>query len=72
MAQKQKSKGGRNKVKCQKYRLRNNREKNKLVRILHSNGYVDAFNWAKASGMQDILARIIKAKVLHGHGQFLA
>ena len=52
MAEKQKKSGGakkigRNEEKCKKYRSSKNREKNKLKRILQSNGFAAAEKYAE-------------------------
>ena len=44
-------KHGRNKEKCAKYRTHKVREKNKIKKVLQSNGYTYAEKWAKANGV---------------------
>ena len=42
---------GRNKVKCERYRRQKIREKNKIKRIIQSNGLEYAIAWAKKNGV---------------------
>ena len=52
-------KAGRNKVKCERYLHERRREKNKLPRVLQSNGARFARVWAKANGMVTELERML-------------
>lgn len=45
-------KHGRNEEKCKKYKLAKIREKNKLKRVLKSNGYKAAVKYAKLHGLK--------------------
>lgn len=63
MAEKQKKSGGgrkleRNKDKCKSYRSSKTREKNKLKRILHSNGLAEAEKYAEEKELLGYLRSI--------------
>jgi len=49
--QKGKSKAGKKKAKCERYRNGKVRERNKIKRILQSNGLAYAKMWAKERGV---------------------
>jgi hypothetical protein len=48
-------KHGRDKAKCQAYRQHNQREKNKIKRILKSNGLTYATDWCKKNEVMFLL-----------------
>ena len=63
--QKQKKGGGskkigRNKVKCAHYKAMHTREKNKLRRVLRSNGYGEAVTWATKHNVLSYLKELVK------------
>jgi hypothetical protein len=51
-------KAGRSKAKCQRYHDHKMRERNKLKRILRSNGYAYALAWAKANVCTNLLPSV--------------
>lgn len=53
-------KAGKNKAKCQTYRAMKTREKNKIKRILKSNGFAAAEVYAKGYNMTGYLAGLVK------------
>lgn len=53
---------GRNEDKCKKYRASKNREKNKLARILQSEGVVAANNYAEKKELWVYLRKLIAQK----------
>jgi len=53
-------KAGRNKAKCLFYRTMHTREKNKIKRILKSNGFPAAEEYAKQYNMTGWLAGLVK------------
>jgi hypothetical protein len=50
---------GRDNVKCAAYRAHQQREKNKLPRILRSNGIEYAMEWAKKNGVIALLNKLV-------------
>jgi hypothetical protein len=53
------NKAGRNSAKCKKYRANKNREKNKIKRIMHSNGVQAAEQYAEVFGLQGYLRNLL-------------
>lgn len=53
-------KHGRNKIKCERYRREQRREKNKIRRILRSNGLQAARAYAARYGLQAYLDRLLR------------
>jgi len=53
-------KHGRDKAKCQKYRDHQTAERNKLKRVLQSNGYTYAQEWAKKNGVIAYLNKMVQ------------
>ena len=51
---------GRDKVKCAAYRASKVREKNKVRRVLASNGYKQAVKYAREKGLTDYFAKIVR------------
>jgi hypothetical protein len=49
---------GRNADKCKKYFAFHTREKNKIKRVLQSNGRAYAETWAKAHNVSSLLAKL--------------
>lgn len=61
---KKSEKQGRNGTKCKKYRVNNTREKNKLKRVLQSNGLVAAEKYAEDKGIWGFYKALLKARGL--------
>jgi hypothetical protein len=59
---------GRNSVKCQRYRDRKSRERNKLRRILKSNGLKSAQHYAKIHGLKQPKTSMFGPKQLDNGG----
>ena len=55
-------KHGRDKVKCAAYRTHQQREKNKIKRVLQSNGYEYAKTWAAKNAASVFLNRLLNDK----------
>ena len=53
-------KHGRDKIKCKKYRDHQTAERNKLKRVLQSNGYEYAMEWAKKNGVIAYLNKAVQ------------
>lgn len=53
---------GRDKVKCAAYRASKVREKNKIKRVLASNGYKSAVKYAREKGLTDYFSKLVKSK----------
>jgi len=51
---------GRNKSKCSRYAAMHIREKNKLRRVLRSNGYGEAVTWATKHNVLSYLKELVK------------
>ena len=51
---------GRNLAKCKKYRDHQTGERNKLKRVLQSNGYDYAMEWAKSNGVIAYLNKMVQ------------
>ena len=53
-------KHGRDLAKCKKYRDHQTAERNKLKRVLQSNGYEYAMEWAKNNGVIAYLNKMVQ------------
>ena len=50
---------GRNKTKCETYHVFHRREINKIKRMLRSNGFAYATNWASERGVSGLVNKVL-------------